>query len=285
MKSKSISRSSDMSNSSRTNYKLALKSALYDFQSARDFYREACSASGTPMSRPLVIRYVRLQSLIMATITPHWSEYMWLEVLGEKETIQFAQWPQVRQADAAVTAARQYVKTTSSNITSAEAQAAKKMAKGKTAAFDPKKPKRLTVFAATSYPVWQEKYVDLVRSMLDKSSLSDDKTLNAQVAKMGKGPEMKKAMPFVQLLKRRLVAGEKQEAVFERALPFDEIDVLNQMKSGLMRTTGAAEIVVEGVHEGKEGLPVQAENAVPGQPTFLFENITSKRASMLAQQQ
>ena len=33
----------------------------------------------------------------------------------------------------------------------------------------------------------------------------------------------------------------------------------------------------------RRGSPVQADNAVPGQPTFLFENITSKRASMLAQ--
>ena len=161
------------------------------------------------MSRPLVIRYVRLQSLLMATITPHWSEYMWLEVLGEKETIQFAQWPQVPQSDPSVSAARQYVKTTSSNITSAEAQAAKKMAKGKTAAFDPKRPKRLTIFAATSYPAWQDKYVDLVRDMFEKSSLSDDKTLNAQVAKMGKGPEMKKANAFCAIAEEEISGGRK----------------------------------------------------------------------------
>jgi len=47
-----------------TDYKLALKSALYDFTSARDFYREACTAAGIKMHRDLVLRYIELQALI-----------------------------------------------------------------------------------------------------------------------------------------------------------------------------------------------------------------------------
>jgi len=227
------------------------------------------------MSRPLVLRYVELQSLIIATIAPHWAEYMWLEVLHKDSSIQFALWPEVPKPNPVLTAAREYVKGTSSNITSAEAQAAKKMAKGKAAAFDPRKPKRITIFAASSFPGWQDKYVELVRELLDKSSLHDDKALNAQVAKMGKGPEMKKAMPFVQGLKKRLVVNkEAPEVVFERKLPFDEVSVLEEMKKGLMRTTGCKEVVVITVGEDKSGLPPLAEYAVPGQPTFSFENIS-----------
>ena len=201
---------------------------------------------------------------------------MWLEVLGKKETIQNARWPQVPQSDPTLTAAREYIRRTSSNITSAQAQAAKKMAKGKGAAFDPSKPKRLTIFAATSFPAWQEKYVDLVRGMFEKANLEDDKALNGQVAKMGKGPEMKKAMPFVQDLKKRLLAGEKATEVFERKLPFDEVEILEEMKKGLIRTTGCKEVVVKSVGEGTklDGTAQQiAENAVPGQPSFLFENV------------
>ena len=259
-----------------TNYKLALKSALYDFQSARDFYREACISSGTPLSRPLVIRYVELQSLLICTIAPHWAEYMWLEVLHKPSTIQNAQWPtNIPHADPSLTAAREYVKTTSSNITSAEAQTAKKMAKGKTAAFDPRKPKRLTIFAAKDFPAWQDKYVDLVRDALAKSTLNDDKALNGQVAKMGKGPEMKKAMTFVQGLKKRLATGEKEDSVFERKLPFDEVGILQDMKKGLMKTTGCKEVKIVEVAEDEKnkGLPPVAEAATPGQPSFAFENV------------
>lgn len=109
----------------------------------------------------------------------------------------------------------------------------------------------------------------------------DDKELNAKVGKMG---EMKKAMPFVQNLKRRLIQGkEPPETVFERKLPFDEFAVLKEMIGGLKKTTGCKEIEIVAVDEGgktgevlgtgerREGL--QAENAIPGQPSFHFENI------------
>ncbi|KIV83752.1 leucine-tRNA ligase [Exophiala sideris] len=259
---------------SDTNYKLALKSALYDFQSARDFYREACASGGTPMSRSLVTRYVELQSLLIATIAPHWAEHMWLVVLGKKDSIQNARWPEVPTSDPSLTAMREYVKGTSSNITSAEAQAAKKMAKGKSAAFDPRKPKRITIFVASNFPAWQDKYVELVREMFEKTSLYDDKELNGKVAKMGKGPEMKKAMPFVQALKKRLVVNkEAPQTVFERKMPFDEVEIVTEMRKGLMRATGSKDVSIVVVGEDKSGLPSMAENAIPGSPTFLFENI------------
>lgn len=259
-----------------TNYKLALKSALYDFQSARDFYREACLSSSTPMSRSLILRYVSLQALLIAPIAPHWAEYIWLEVLSNPDSIQRAQWPSdVPNPNPALTAAREYVKSTSSNITSAEGQAAKKMAKGKAAAFDPKRAKRLTIYAASSFPPWQEKYVELVRGLFDATTLSiDDKELRGKVGKMG---EAKKAMPFVQALRARLVGSkEDPKTVFDRKLAFDEVEMLEQMKPGLMRSTGCKEVVVIHVDDvGQQGLPAVAENALPGSPSFLFENVES----------
>lgn len=64
-----------------TNFKLALKSGLYDFVSARDSYREAATSAGVGMHRDLVLRYVELQALLLAPIAPHWAEYIWLEIL------------------------------------------------------------------------------------------------------------------------------------------------------------------------------------------------------------
>jgi leucyl-tRNA synthetase len=226
------------------------------------------------MSRQLVLRYVTLQALLIAPIAPHWAEHMWLEVLKNPATIQKAQWPsEVPPANSALTAAREYVKTTSSNITSAEAQAAKRMAKGKTSAFDPKKPKRLTIFAASSFPAWQEKYIELVREMFDATTISiDEKELKGKVSKMG---EVKKAMPFVHALKGRLVnQKEDPTTVFDRKLAFDEVDMLENMKQGLKKTTGCREVVVVKVEEGnKQSLPSMAESAMPGNPSFLFENV------------
>ncbi|KAJ5322300.1 hypothetical protein MYU51_015977 [Penicillium brevicompactum] len=265
-----------------TDFKLALKSGLYDFISARDSYREAVTAAGVGMHRDVVLRYIELQALIMSPIIPHWAEYIWLEVLKKPETIHFARFPVVPEPSAELTAAQNYVRGTASNIMSSEANFAKKLSKGKAAGFDPRKPKKLTIFVAKKFPAWQEKYIDLVRDAFDSLSVSfNDKDLNAKVGKLG---EMKKAMPFVQTLKRRLVnGGEAPENVFERKLPFDEFAVLGDMVIGLKRTAGFKEIDVIAVDEGgktgevvgsgekREGL--SAENAVPGQPTFQFTNV------------
>lgn len=219
-----------------TNYKLALKAGLYDFQSARDFYREACNNAGIPMSRPTILKYVELQALLICTIAPHWAEYMYLEVLHKPSTIQNARWPVVPEADPALTAQREYIKTTSSNITSSEAQAAKRMAKGKSATFDPRQPKKLTIFVADSFPAWQDKYVTLLQEAFEKSTLSDDKAVNQGIAKAA-GKEMKKVMPFVQELRKKVLAGDKA-ALFERELAFDEEATLKEMVNGLKKQGG-----------------------------------------------
>ena len=205
-----------------TSYKLALKAGHYDFLNARDTYREACNAAGIPLHRDLVMKYIRLQALVLTPIAPHWAEWVWQEVLGEKQSIQFARFPEVPAAIPALTAARDYVKTTSSNITSAEAAQLKRMAKGKQSDFDPKKPKKLTIFVTENFPGWQAKYIDLLKEVYDEATGTytvDDKALNGRIAKMG---EMKKAMPFVQALKRRLRDGETADAVLARKLTFDE---------------------------------------------------------------
>jgi leucyl-tRNA synthetase len=269
-----------------TNYKLALKSALYDFTSARDFYREASTAAGIKMHKDLILQYIELQALLLTVIAPHWAEYIWLEVLKKPSTIQNALYPVVPAPIPSLTAAREYVRTTSSNITSAEAAQQKKKAKGKDIGYDLKKPKKLTIFTAAKFPAWQEKYIDLMREAWNvETKTVDDGEIKKRVGTMGDKNEMKKAMPFVQSLKKRFVSGEKESAVFERKLAFDEISILGNMVPGLKKAAGLSVVEVVRVEEGGkkgtvvgeervvEGLPPNAESAVPGVPTFLFENV------------
>lgn len=265
-----------------TNYKLALKSGLYDFIGARDFYREASTAAGIKMHKDLVFKYIELQALLLTVIAPHWSEYIWLEVLNKPATVQQALFPEIPAPDASLSAMREYVRNTASNITSAEAAQQKKKAKGKDISFDPKKPKKLTIFAAKNFPSWQEKYIDLVREVFDPATKAfNDKELTPKISKMG---EMKKAMPFVQGLKKRLTGGEKPETVFDRKLAFDESKTLLQMVPGLKKAAGLKIVDIVEVAEGGvtgvllgggevASLPPPAAGAVPGVPTFHFENV------------
>lgn len=231
------------------------------------------------MHKDLVRRYVELQALMITVTAPHWAEYVWLEVLGKPSTVQNELFPEVPATKPELTAAREYVRQTSSNITSAEGAQMKRMAKGKATSYDPKQNKKLTIFMATEYPSWQSKVIDLVRDAFDGMSI-DMKAISKKVDKA----DSKKAMPFIQALKKSLEGGIDASTVFERKLAFDEIDVLTQMCPGLMSTVQkCACIEVVSVEQGgKSGkvvasigdaaaakgedmtdLPVQAENAVP----------------------
>lgn len=264
-----------------TNYKLALKAALYGLLGARDFYRESCAAAGIQMNKDLIMWYIEVQTLVLAVITPHWSEYIWLEVLRKESTIHNARFPEVPEPAAALSAKREYLRTTTSNILSAKGLQLKKKAKGKVQQFDPKKPTRLTIYMTDAFPAWREFCVEVVKELWDvKTKSLDEKELNSRLVKTG---EMKKAMPFVQSLKKRLAAGEALEAVTELKLAFSEQETLQQMIPGLIRSAGLKSCEIYLVSNGS-GLNIVdgsnrqitspiAENAVPGSPTFLFENI------------
>ena len=128
------------------------------------------------------------------------------------------------------------------------------MAKGKTISFDPRKDKRLMIFTSRTFPSWQQKYIDIVREAFDGLNI-DMKAVSSRVSKMG---EAKKAMPFVQSLKRKIDSNTTSAAVnnsntpsdinhhttttaaakdvFSRTLPFDEHEILTAMASGLRQT-------------------------------------------------
>ncbi|KAK3060424.1 hypothetical protein LTS18_008570, partial [Coniosporium uncinatum] len=228
-------------------------------------------------------------AIALNPITPHWSEEVWSSILKTEHSITTpGVWPDVPSPDAKLSATRDYVRATSSNITSQEGQQAKKIAKGKNTAFDPNKDKQLTIFVAQRWPEWQEKYIELVRGAFNEMKVSVDvKALTPKIDKK----DMKKAMPFVQGLKKMLEVDKMPpQDVFERTLVFDEVQVLGQMAPMLraqvkkcvkveivkVNADGKGGIVVG--EDGKEGerkaeLPQVAEGAVPGNPSFLFNNV------------
>jgi leucyl-tRNA synthetase len=125
---------------------------------------------------------------------------------------------------------------------------------------------------ATSWPEWQQKYIDLVRNSLEEGVAGltiDTKKVLPKVDKK----DMKKAMPFVQSLKRKIDNGEGVESVFERKLGFEEEYVLGEMVPGLKATVTKLKVVEIVVVKGQEGLSNQAAQAEPGNPAFEFTNV------------
>ncbi|KAK9323613.1 hypothetical protein V1517DRAFT_319860 [Lipomyces orientalis] len=265
-------------------YKAALKTGLFDFQAARDYYREA-TLYDVGMHKDLVLRYIEQQALLLNPIAPHWAEYIWTEVLKRPQSVQFAVFPEVSQpVDIGLTAALDYVRGVARSIRETEGANIKKQKKGKPTTFDPRKPTKLTIYVALQFPEWQEKYLDLVRDSFDSVSLKFSPDLTTKVQKLG---DMKRSMPFVNHLKYRLTGGkESPDVVFNRKLVFDEVETVKSTISTLQRGIGSQSIEAFVVKEGSSvgvniltgeeapvAYPKEAEAAVPGTPGLSLVNV------------
>jgi len=140
---------------------------------------------------------------------------------------------------------------------------------------------------ANKYPTWQDTIIETVRKNFNNMVI-DIGAISKAIPKA----ESKRAMPFVQTLKRSLETGIDSTTVFERKLAFDEQQILTGMVPNLKQTVQKCAVVevilieeggksgkvvggTEGVTVGEERkeLPASAEGAVPSQPTFFFENV------------
>lgn len=265
-----------------TNYKSALKYGLFDYQAARDYYRDA----SVSMHKDLVLKYIETQVLLLAPIAPHFADYIYREVLGKEGSVQNASFPRAsKPIDKSILASLDYVKALQRSIRESEGQALKKK-KGKSADVDASKPVRLTLLISESFPEWQDKVIEIVSEMFANQTLDDNKKIREKI----EPKEMKRAMPFVSLLKNRL-ANEDPETVFHRELQFNEIDAV---KSALDKIKSAGQVLKidefvavsfpNGSKTGKDiftGAEVELpqnsqrviDNAVPGNPSVIFQNI------------
>ncbi|ONH66132.1 Leucine--tRNA ligase, cytoplasmic [Cyberlindnera fabianii] len=265
----------------QTNYKAALKTGLFDYQTARDYYREA----STSMHKDLVLRYIETQALLLTPVAPHFGEYIWREVLGNKTTVQDAKFPRAsKPVDLSISESLEYIRSLSRSIRETEGSLLKKKKGGKPADLDQSKPAKLTIFISESFPEWQNNYIELVRQLFEKQTLDDNKVIKEAV-----GKDMKRAMPFISNLKVRLTK-ESPSVVFNRELNFSEVDTVKTAIDNIKRAASAIKVeeiqviaFQNGAKVGKdvstgEEVPITItgkiiDSAVPGQPGLLMENI------------
>lgn len=67
-------------------YREALKLSFYDLQNARNEYRKATTGvipgeAYEGVHHDLLLKFVEIEALLLAPITPHWSENIWLNIL------------------------------------------------------------------------------------------------------------------------------------------------------------------------------------------------------------
>jgi leucyl-tRNA synthetase len=179
---------------------------FYQLLAARDSYRDATASEGG-MHFDLVLRFIRVQALLITPVAPHVAEHMWSTILGESTSIQSAQFPKVdAPVDKIVLDSATYVRSTLKEVRDAEAGFLKKKAKGKSlGAYDPAKPKGVKIFISKGFPEWQEQAVAMVKDAFDSDAGTvDDGKLRAVLADKGLAKD-KKVNPFIATFKVRFL--------------------------------------------------------------------------------
>ncbi|KAJ3316410.1 cytosolic leucyl tRNA synthetase [Blyttiomyces sp. JEL0837] len=233
------------------------------------------------MHKDLVIRFIELQALLMAPITPHWSEYLWSELLKKPTSVQKALWPKYsKPVDNGILAAAQYVRDLVYRTRAAEDAAQRKKAKGKKGAVPETTdggPRTLRLYYAASFPDWQEACLAALKTTWDASTNSFTGKEREALTAAGLISD-KRAMPFAAMMKKSIetLGG----AGFDRRLAFDEKDTLVQNSDYIRRELIAFKIekvefvAKEEVVAGNGGFTeedvLKAEQAVPGVPTYRF---------------
>ncbi|MBW0467490.1 hypothetical protein O181_007205 [Austropuccinia psidii MF-1] len=276
-------------------YKEAQKVGFYELLAARDWYRDFTSEEG--MHGALLKYYVRVQTLLIAPIAPHFAEHIWCDILGESGSIHDAQFPSPDQVvNLGMIDAAEYIKETVKKIRTTEINLGKRKTKAKAGmpgsqlSFDPSKPKQLRIFVADQFPTWQGRCLEILSQNLSKDTCEvDEKGLRAALEKAGLFKD-KRSMPFIMMMKSKLkVLGI---SALKRALTFEERDVLQKSISYLKRTLSyqfiESETSTDGLKKANalmndEKVPTHAleqqgyntsiiEIAEPGSPAFVVYN-------------
>ncbi|KAF6280878.1 hypothetical protein mRhiFer1_007616 [Rhinolophus ferrumequinum] len=245
-------------------FKEALKTGFFEFQAAKDKYRELAIEG---MHRDLVFRFIEVQTLLLAPFCPHLCEHIWT-LLGKPGSIMTASWPVVGHVDEALIRSSQYLMEVAHDLR-LRLKSYMMPAKGKkTDRQPPQKPSHCTIYVAKNYPSWQHTTLSVLRNHFENNNgkLPDNKVIASE---LGGLPELKKymkrVMPFVAMIKENL---EKLgPRVLDLQLEFDEQAVLMENIVYLTNSLELEHIEVKFASEAEDKV---REECCPGKPLNVF---------------
>ncbi|XP_011609365.2 leucine--tRNA ligase, cytoplasmic [Takifugu rubripes] len=247
-------------------FKEALKTGFFEFQAAKDKYRELAIEG---MHRDLVFQFIERQTLLLAPICPHLCEYTWA-LLGKPTSLMNASWPVVGPIDEILIRSSQYLMETAHDLRlrlKAYMQPPKNK-KGDSKA--PAKPSHCTIYVARNYPPWQHSALSLLRKHYksNNAALPDNKVIASE---LGALPELKKymkrVMPFVAMIKENLEKNGPR--VLDLQLEFDEQVVLMENLVYLANSLELEQIDVLFASEADDKVK---EDCCPGKPFSVFRS-------------
>jgi leucyl-tRNA synthetase len=74
-------------------YRDGLKKCFFDARICRDLYREWGARCNIPLHEEVCMRFINSMVVMMSPICPHWSEHLWVNILGNPESVCKTRWP------------------------------------------------------------------------------------------------------------------------------------------------------------------------------------------------
>lgn len=250
----------------RMMYKEALKSGFFEFQAAKDKYRELAIEG---IHKDLVFEFIERQTLLLAPICPHLCDYTW-GLLGKTSSLMKASWPVAGPVDEVLIRSSQYLMETAHDLRLRLKAYMQPPKNKKGDSRPPAKPSHCNIYVAKSYPPWQHSALSLLGSHYksNNGSLPDNKVIATE---LGALPDlkkyMKKVMPFVAMIKENLVKNGPR--VLDLELEFDERVVL---MDNLVYLTNSLELEQIDILFASEGDDKVKEDCCPGKPFCVFRS-------------
>ncbi|CAD6188440.1 unnamed protein product [Caenorhabditis auriculariae] len=248
----------------QTLFKDALKTGFFEYQALRDMYRELCGGSDSAMSEELVFRFIETQALILSPVCPHIGEQIW-RLLGKEGLIVNSSWPKAEPVDEKLCQEANFMRDT---MTEFRARLKNYLQPKKKAAVEA--PTEAVIFVAKEYPPWQKTILCLLQRLAQEhnGTLPDNKAISLLLGKEESLKKyMKKAMPFVQMIKVEYEQ-KGETALFFESL-YDQTAILTENTDYIMNALDLDRLSIR--HTDEQGIDANLiETIMPGAPLINF---------------
>nr|CCA14882.1 LeucyltRNA Synthetase (Cterminal region) LeucyltRNA Synthetase (Central region) LeucyltRNA Synth putative [Albugo laibachii Nc14] len=262
----------------RLQWREGLHTGYFEFQLARDAYRDLCSRGEIPMHSKVLDRYIHAQIIMLSPICPHFCEHIW-SLMGNSGFVSTASWPAVDIVDQSLLRAGDFLGKTIRHFRDIQAKnpgnnRSKSSSKGPE--VTPTKCTHAQIYLATEFPVWQQKMLRIMSTQFDstanafpsdfmstlKAAICNDETLKKM---------MKNVMQFAAFVRSETEVRGKE--AMELCMPYNQKEVLEANKLYITRSLELEHVdffyVNEDLPQNADAKKVEA--ALPGKPSiFLY---------------
>jgi leucyl-tRNA synthetase len=241
----------------------ALRTGFFDLQTARDNYR----VGEKSMNKKLILDFIRVQTILLSPICPHFCEFVWKKLLGNSTSIRNTPWPTPisGEIDHLLLHKNQFLQECLHKFRlNAESM----------------RPQYVDVetgyvYVSNTYPHWHRVAIEALQQVYDKEANKFPEDYKQKLANIFKGnneikKDMNKIMSLVAVMPERIkTEGEKALSL---AIAFDEAEVLGRDgRQLLMDSLGLKTVhIYLASDESAPDVEGKKSHAVPGKPIFTF---------------